>query len=76
MTIVRHSEINETPDGRLYREPMIIKCSCGSRLELWSSWANPCDRCHREWNSDGSELAPRSQWGEETGETQADFIGL
>lgn len=46
----------------------IMRCDCGSKIELWSSWANDCPKCHREYDSGGTLLAPREQWGEETGE--------
>lgn len=45
-----------------------IEC-CGQPLELTSSWANSCPSCGTEYNGAGQRLAPRSQWGEETGET-------
>lgn len=47
--------------------PAIIRCACGRAVELHSAWANACD-CDREYNGFGQRLAPRSQWGEETGE--------
>jgi hypothetical protein len=49
------------------REPKTVKCHCGSEVTLWSSWANRC-KCGQEFNGFGQQLAPRSQWGEETGE--------
>lgn len=54
---------------RPVREPKVIECKCGEKIELDSSWANECDNCGREYNGFGQLLAPRSQWGEETGET-------
>ena len=50
-----------------YVEPAVIRCNCGAWLALQSSWANECD-CGREYNGSAQLLAPRSQWGEETGE--------
>lgn len=47
--------------------PTIIECYCGNELALSSSWANVCS-CGIEFNGSGQELAPREQWGEETGE--------
>lgn len=47
--------------------PAVILCDCGRKLTLWDSWANGCD-CGREFNGSGQLLAPREQWGEETGE--------
>ncbi len=49
-------------------EARVIKCRCGKKLSLDSSWANECEECGREYNGFGQLLAPRSQWGEETGE--------
>lgn len=51
-----------------YWEPAVIRCRCGEELTLYSSWANECEVCHLEYNGSGQELAPRTQWGEETGE--------
>lgn len=51
-----------------YMEPAVIECVCGSEVELNSSWANSCEKCNREYNMGGQLLAPREQWGEETGE--------
>jgi hypothetical protein len=59
-----------------YKEPGVVRCVCGAEVELASTWANSCEVCDREYNGSGQLLAPRSQWGEETGETSADFIGL
>lgn len=50
-----------------YFEPAVCRCDCGARVVLHSSWANDC-HCGREYNASGQLLAPRSQWGEETGE--------
>jgi hypothetical protein len=52
---------------RPMREPKSITC-CNRELVLYSSWANECPHCHREFNGSGQALAPRSCWGEETGE--------
>lgn len=59
-----------TEDGR----PEEYRCDCGATMD----WEGPgrdvhCDRCGAEYNSAGQLLAPRSQWGEETGETAADY---
>lgn len=53
--------------GRMRRFKM-IRCSCGCELTLYDGWANGCD-CGIEYNGSGQTLAPRSHWGEETGET-------
>ncbi|MFJ8247337.1 hypothetical protein [Peribacillus asahii] len=50
-------------------EPKKITCEeCGSKVELYSSWANECS-CGTEYNGFGQRLAPREEWGYETGES-------
>ena len=58
-----------------WSEPAILRCDCGSNLELFG-FTNPCDNCGRDYSMSGELLAPRSQWGEETGEHWADIIWL
>lgn len=54
--------------------PREIRCDCGrGRVVLSSSWANSCPVCDGEYNGSGQALAPREQWGEETGEHESDF---
>jgi len=50
-----------------YREPAIGLCSCGAEVEL-EGFTNTCPGCGTDYNWGGQELAPREQWGEETGE--------
>ncbi len=57
-----------------YWEPAIGRCVCGAEVAL-DGFTNTCDDCGRDYNSAGQELAPRSQWGDETGETAADILG-
>lgn len=45
---------------------VIVKCGCGQNVECYA-FTNSCE-CGREYNWAGQALAPRSQWGEETGE--------
>jgi hypothetical protein len=49
-------------------------CDCGCEVEL-SGFTNTCD-CGRDYNMSGQLLAPRSQWGEETGEHPADIARI
>ena len=56
-----HSSINE------------IKC-CNKWIWL-DQWTNTCDTCQSDYNMQGNKLAPRSQWGEETGESLSDILG-
>ena len=53
-----------------YTIPAIGKCECGEEVYL-SHFTNTCD-CGRDYNMSGSLLAPREQWGEETGEHWTD----
>ena len=46
---------------------------CGSQVVLSASLANTCS-CGAEYNLFGQRLAPRSQWGEETGESLSDIL--
>lgn len=47
----------------------VITCEdCGKEVVLDNSWANQCS-CGTEYNGFGQKLAPRSEWGWETGET-------
>lgn len=51
-----------------------IICLCGEKV--WcSGFTNTC-RCGRDYNWAGQLLAPRSQWGEETGEFYADLQNI
>ena len=54
--------------------PAVGQCSCGAEVIL-DSFTNTCD-CGRDYNMSGQELAPREQWGEETGEDWFDVQGL
>jgi hypothetical protein len=57
-----------------YTEPAIIRCSCRREVEL-SGFTNTCD-CGADYNMSGQQLADRSQWGEETGESVADILSV
>lgn len=56
------------------REPAIGECACGREVVL-AGFTNACE-CGRDYNSAGQELAPREQWGEETGESLADILRI
>jgi len=58
-----------------YTHPATIDCNrCGTEITLHSSWANSCDKCGVEYNGSGQQLAPRSQWFEDTNECEADVL--
>lgn len=52
-----------------------IKCSCGRTVAIYGRMTNSCD-CGADYNWNGDRLAPREQWGEETGEHPADLDRL
>jgi hypothetical protein len=54
-----------------YWEPAVALCKCGEEIALEGD--TECEKCHRLYNCWGQELAPREQWGYETGETLADI---
>lgn len=56
------------------RNNIIIEC-CGEDLEC-SKFTNTCPLCYKDYNFAGKLLAPRSQWGEETGESVADILAI
>lgn len=47
------------------------RCHCGRKITL-SRFTNTC-ACGRDYCMSGGELAPREQWGEETGEHHTDI---
>lgn len=53
-------------------DPAIGRCDCGLEVHL-CGFTNTCE-CGRDFNMSGQELAPRSHWGQETGETAADIL--
>jgi len=55
-------------------ERNVGKCECGRKVNL-VGFTNTCD-CGRDYNMSGELLAPRSQWGEETGESVADILAV
>lgn len=56
-----------------YIVPAVLLCDCGNEVDLEFSLTNTCDKCGTDYNMSGQRLAPRSQWGEETGESFADI---
>ena len=61
---------------RRHVEPAVGRCACGHTVSLERSWINSCQGCGRDYNGSGQELAPREQWGEETGEHWTDIVNL
>jgi len=56
------------------REPKVIEC-CGEELPC-PNFTNTCPHCSADYNWAGQRLAPRSQWGEETGESVEEILGI
>ena len=74
------------PDGKLiadgvrtylnkYYSPAEGRCHCGETVVL-DGFTNTCACCGADYNYTGQELAPREQWGEETGESLADILSI
>ena len=56
--------------------PAAIRCRCGHGEVELGGFTNTCDRCGRDYNWNGDLLAPRDQWGEETGESVAEILRI
>lgn len=56
-------------------EPAIGQCDCGDEVVL-DGFTCTCERCGADYNSSGQRLAPREQWGKETGEHLADILRI
>lgn len=56
------------------RKCVEVKC-CGTWILCDSPFTNTCATCEADYGMDGGRLAPRSQWGIETGETYGDIVG-
>ncbi len=54
--------------------PAVGECECGRHVEL-HGFTNTC-ACGLDYNQSGQVLAPRSQWGEETGESLCDILSI
>ena len=70
----RFHELMRDPSFYNVRRTTVIEC-CGHDLPC-PNFTNTCPYCHRDYNMMGQGLAPRSQWGEETGESAADILSV
>ena len=69
---VRRTPINaDEPDGKQF-----VEFYCCDYWQEGGRFTNTCDRCGDDYNSAGQRLAPREQWGEETGESAADILSV
>lgn len=73
MDIIRWQEDVLLRNG-LYGRRAVGRCSCGREV-LLRGFTNTCE-CGADYNISGQRLAPRSQWGEETGESVADILAI
>lgn len=64
----------QIPDVDYVRGYTEVLC-CGDWL-MCDRFTNTCGTCNRDYNGSGQELAPRSQWGEETGESATDILNI
>jgi len=53
---------------------MAKEISCCGEVLVCDMFTNTCPNCGADYDSGGHELAPREQWGSETGETAADIL--
>lgn len=58
------AEVRE--DERWVKAERVGRCHCGEEVYL-DAFTNPCD-CGADYDMSGNMLAPREQWGAETGE--------
>lgn len=58
-----------------YMEPADLLCDCGETVQLYGN-TNTCPKCHRDYNMSGQLLAPRSQWGWDTGESLSEILSI
>lgn len=75
---------------RRIREAAVIRCigsvtlrrgtkiigyeECGEEISLDMVMTNTCPECGSDYNVSGQKLAPRSQWGWDTGESLSDIL--
>lgn len=48
------------------RDPAIMRCDCGTTIELWPNAydVHQCDQCTLTYNGSGQALKPMSEWDE------------
>lgn len=65
-------DVVQIDEMRWERGHVDVKC-CGEWLRC-DGFTNTCHVCETDYNGSGQQLAPRSQWGEETGETVDEIL--
>ena len=58
-----------------WKDPRVGRCPCGEEVVL-DRFTNTCAECGADYNQSGQRLAPRDQWGEETGENYLDVLAV
>jgi hypothetical protein len=64
-------ELKEHEYSPFKRVIPVVTCKCGEKIEC-INFTNTCCECEADYNFSGDLLAPRNQWGEETGEHWTD----
>ena len=64
----RSRETRASRHGGTYEVPVVEVRCCGAWFQVSGRFTTTCDRCEADYNGSGVRLAPRAQWGEETGE--------
>ncbi len=67
--------VDYIPSGFWYRpfKRKLGRCECDHEVQLLK-FTNTCGECGRDFSMNGTLLASRSQWGEETGESVDDIL--
>lgn len=63
----RSLTVDELDEYEMEKYAVTVECDCGDLVTIDNSWANCCLNCEVEYNGLGEPLAPREQWGYETG---------
>jgi hypothetical protein len=58
-----------------YTHPAVGECDACRRHVTLDGFTNTCE-CGADYSMSGQRLASREQWGEETGESLADILGI
>jgi len=66
-------EVIYDKNNRIVSRPVLL-CDCGREVDL-VGFTNSCS-CGADYDSAGNLLAPREQWGEETGEYLGDILRI
>jgi len=59
--------------GKWQHDPAVGECNRCKREVVLHGFTNTCE-CGADYNMSGQQLADRSQWGEETGESLSDIL--